>query len=102
MNGIYNVATATDPSTFSHSIGYAAPNQTVNTGVDWTITPHVVSTTRFGYYFENYSNFGYPTTGAVDVWTVAGVGGTDNGCPLPASLAQGTAFKSAAYNSNHH
>ncbi len=30
---------------------------------DITITPHIVSTTRFGYYFENYHDFGYPTTG---------------------------------------
>ncbi len=101
VNGYYNEATASDPSSFSHSIGYTAPNQTVNTGADWTITPHIVSTTRFGYYFENYSNFGYPTTGAVDVWTAGGVGGTDTtGAPLPASLAQGNGTQSAAYNSN--
>ena len=101
VNGLYNVDTASDPSSFSHSLGYTAPNQTVNTGVDWTITPHMVATTRFGYYFENYSNFGYPTTGAVNVWSVSGIGGTDvNGNPLPASLQQGEGFQTAAYNSN--
>ena len=101
VDGIYNVDTASDPSSFSHSLGYTSPNQTVNTGVDWTITPHLVATSRFGYYFENYSNFGYPTTGAVDVWSVSGIGGTDtNGNALPANLQQGEAFQSAAYNAN--
>jgi outer membrane receptor protein involved in Fe transport len=100
VNGLYNVDTGTNPSAFSHSLGYTAPNQTVNTGVDWSINPHLVATTRFGYYFENYSNFGYPTTGAVDIWSVSGIGGVDtNGDPLPSNLQQGGGFQTAAVNS---
>ena len=48
----------------SHTaVGYTAPNQTLNFGADITLTPHLVSTTRFGYYFENYHDFGYPDHG---------------------------------------
>jgi hypothetical protein len=48
---------------FAHNLGFVAPNVTVNTGADITISPSLVSTTRFGYYFENYHDFGYSTTG---------------------------------------
>ncbi len=44
----------------SHGLGYTAPNMTVNVGGDITITPSIVATTRFGYYFENYHDFGIP------------------------------------------
>ena len=104
VNGYYNQSTATDPSSFAHGQGYTAPNQTINTGVDWTINPHIVSTSRFGYYFENYHNFGYPTSGAVDVWEASGLGanGFDiYGAALPASLAQGQGAQSSAYNTNY-
>jgi hypothetical protein len=49
------------PSTYAHTLGYSAPNTTLNTGADITISNSLVSTTRFGYYFENYSSV--PCTG---------------------------------------
>lgn len=57
---------------FAHNLGYDAPNITVNTGADITVTPHIVSTTRFGYYFENYHDFGFNTSGNSYIFETAG------------------------------
>jgi len=86
---------------YAHDLGYSAPNSTTNIGADFTITPHIVSTTRFGYYFENYHDFGYPTTGQLTIWNDAGSGGMDAfGNPLPASLQQSAGYFNAAQNQN--
>ncbi|MGA3082148.1 MAG: TonB-dependent receptor, partial [Terracidiphilus sp.] len=65
------------PSTFSHTFGFAAPNMTMNIGGDVTLTQSLVSTTRLGYYFENYHDFGYPTNGVVSQWETNGTSTTD-------------------------
>ena len=98
--GLFNVASTIDPSTYPHSVGYVAPNVTVNVGADVSLTPRLVATTRFGYYFENYGDRGYPTTGTLFAWQTDGLSGglsgggvTDNaGHPLPASLQQASGF----------
>jgi hypothetical protein len=73
-----------------HGIGYVAPNSTYNFGGDITITPKIVSTTRFGYYFNNYHDFGYPTSGVDVIWGGNGTGQLgNNGQPLPLGLQQG-------------
>jgi hypothetical protein len=64
------------PSNYSHTLQYSAPNMTLNTGADITISNSLVSTTRFGYYFENYHDIGYPTNGVVDQWETNGAGTT--------------------------
>lgn len=98
--GLLNVDTSNAPSSFAHSIGFTAPNQTLNFGADLTINPHLVATTRFGYYYENYHDFGYPTTNTLFIWETDGTTSCDNsstpasagcpkgGSPLPASLQQ--------------
>ena len=91
--GLVNLDTSNDPvASFPHSVGYTAPNQTLNLGADITLTPHLVSTTRFGYYFENYHDIGYPTNGVLNFWEEDGLaadGVTDNaGNPLPAVYQQ--------------
>jgi len=95
------------PSTYAHTLGYTAPNITFNTGADVSITQSIVSTTRFGYYFENYHDFGFPTGGIVYWFQTNGVGGKDtNGNPLPASYQEPAGYLSGAldqltaYNSN--
>jgi hypothetical protein len=109
QTGPYNPSSANTPSTYAHTLGYDAPNTTVNTGADITVTQHIVSTTRFGYYFENYHDFGYPTGN--DVYTFqTSTGKTDTdalGNALPANLQQsaGAQINSpldnlTAYNSN--
>jgi len=103
VNGLYNGVTDCSgtgssiscgpnfisPSTYAHTLGYSAPNTTLNTGADLTLTNSLVATSRFGYYFENYHDFGYPTTGTIFEFAGSGTGGTDtNGNPLPPNLAQ--------------
>ena len=63
-------------SNYAHDIGYTAPNITLNTGADITLTNSLVSTTRFGYYFENYHDFGYPESGTIDAFQATGTGGS--------------------------
>jgi outer membrane receptor protein involved in Fe transport len=100
-------SSGTNPSNFSHSLGYDAPNITFNTGADITLTQSIVSTTRFGYYFENYHDFGFPTTGVAYVFETNGVDKNDTtGAPLPAGFQQATGYISSplvqltSYNSN--
>jgi hypothetical protein len=90
---------------YSHVLGYVAPNITLNTGADITITQNLVATTRFGYYFENYHDFGFPTTGTIYNFQANGIGGTDtNGKPLPADLQQSQGYFNIAQDANytHH
>lgn len=90
-----------DPASFSHTLGFSAPNLTLNTGADVTLTNNLVSTTRFGYYFENYHDFGYPTTGTDYLFETNGGGTTDtNGNPLPPTLAQSAGFQTQAIDGN--
>jgi Carboxypeptidase regulatory-like domain len=70
-----NISASTDPSVYPHGVGYTAPNSTTNFGADFTLTPHLVATTRFGYYFENYHDFGYPETGTLFGWQSSGIPG---------------------------
>lgn len=100
-----NLATCTgnqiDPSVYRHTLGFSAPNHTTNVGADITISPNIVSTTRFGYYFENYHDFGYPTGGVLNSWAVNSVGSNDAlGNPLPANLQEGQGFINDASNQN--
>jgi Carboxypeptidase regulatory-like domain len=100
-NGLFNVSSSTPPTAFSHGVGYTAPNTTTNVGADFSITPRLVATTRFGYYFENYHDFGLPTTGTLNIWQTNGIGATDAfGAPLPASLQQAAGFQNLAFSQN--
>ncbi|MGA8729531.1 MAG: carboxypeptidase regulatory-like domain-containing protein [Terracidiphilus sp.] len=117
VQGYYNVVTGCsgtgssltcsgnfiDPSTFSHTLGYTAPNMTLNTGADITLTNSLVSTTRFGYYFENYHDFGYPTNGVVSLWESSGNTTDTNGKSLAVTapaLAQGNGYQSGPLSGN--
>ena len=100
-NGLFNVSSTIAPSTYSHNLGYTAPNSTTNVGVDYSITPRLILTGRFGYYFENYHDFGYPTTGTLTSWNTNGVGGKDvYGNPLPSDLQQPQGYINAANSQN--
>ena len=88
--GLLNLDSTNDPSVYPHNVGYTAPNQTLNFGADITLTPHLVSTTRFGYYFENYHDFGYPTGGTLNIWETDGTTSCDDsGAPVSAACANG-------------
>ena len=91
--GLFNVSSSVNPIGFEHQLGYSAPNSTYNLGLDYSATQSIVLTSRFGYFFENYHDFGYPTTGNIDIFFGSGVGGTDStGAPLPADLQEPNGF----------
>jgi hypothetical protein len=101
-NGEFNPSSSVLASNYSHNIGYTAPNSTTNVGVDYSVTPRLIVTGRFGYYFENYHDFGYPTVGTLTAWQTNGVGSTDVfGNPLPTSLQQPTGYFNLANSSNY-
>ncbi len=96
--GFLNTSTLLPLTSFSHGIGWAAPNSTYNFGADMTLTPAIVATTRFGYFFENYHDFGWQTQTPNLQWQTSGTGGLDNnGNPLPASLQQAGGTRTAPY-----
>ncbi|MFI5058499.1 MAG: carboxypeptidase regulatory-like domain-containing protein [Candidatus Acidiferrales bacterium] len=123
--GYLNASTNSPLTNFSHGLGWAAPNSTYNVGADISLTPKIVATTRFGYFFENYHDFGWPTTAPNVLWNTSGAGAFDNsntpaGCtvptpntctgnPLPAALAQAAGTSTTPYlgsftlfNANKH
>jgi hypothetical protein len=97
-NGLLNPTSTFLLSLYQHGYGYVAPNQTLNLGADLALTPKLVLTTRFGYFFENYHDFGYPTAGSLFSWLTPGIQIfhdqppvvvlDNNNQPLPASLQQ--------------
>jgi hypothetical protein len=103
VQGYANEDAGNSPSNYAHFIGYSAPNITLNTGADVTITQSLVATSRFGYYFENYHDFGYPTTGTIYNFQVSGTtasGATDtNGAALPSSLQQTSGYENLPVDS---
>jgi outer membrane receptor protein involved in Fe transport len=77
---------------YSHSLGFSAPNSTYNVGADFSLTPRIVSTTRYGYFFTNYHDFGWPTSGVNLAFQSSGLTSTgqpvrdNSGNPLPVAL----------------
>jgi len=59
-NGLTNTHRTQNPDNFSYQVGYVQPNTIYNTGADITVTPNLVSTTRFGYFFSDFQNRGIP------------------------------------------
>lgn len=101
VQGYTNVAAlqANPLATYTHGIGFASPNSTYAVHADVTLTPTLVATTAYGYSFQNYHDFGYPTTGDYLNFQVSGIGGTDaTDQPLPAYLQQGEGAANQAYN----
>ena len=105
-----NSSTLSPVTNFTHGIGYSAPNSSYAVHADITLTPAMVLTTRFGYTFQNYHDFGYPTTGDLYNFDVSGIytccdkngnptGATDAlGNSLPASLQQAAGTTNLAYS----
>ena len=59
--GQFNPDSGTNADNFNYGIGYVAPNVIYNTGADITITPNLVATTRFGYFYQDYQDRGLPS-----------------------------------------
>jgi len=90
-----NAGTFLPISQYYHGIGWAAPIATYNVGGDWTLTQHLVSTTRYGYFFDNYHDFGWPTTTPDLVWDTSG------GSSQPTNLQEPAGFSTTAYHSDY-
>jgi hypothetical protein len=89
VHGLLNTSIFSPLTQFSHGLGFSAPNSTYNVGADITLTPQIVATTRFGYFFTNYHDFGWPTSQADLSFVTGGLGALDNaGNPLPAGDLQ--------------
>ena len=99
--GMFNFSSSSPPFAFSHGLGFGAPNNTTNVGADITLSQSLIATSRFGYFFENYSDFGFPTGGTIFIFQTNGLGANDAaGNPLPASLRQAAGFFNVANNIN--
>jgi Carboxypeptidase regulatory-like domain len=101
VEGFANSTSTSPAALFSHSLGNSAPNVTTNVGADITLTPELVATFRWGYNFQNYHDFGMPTSGVIDSFLTSGAGAADNlGNPIPASspLSQIAGFVSQPNN----
>jgi Carboxypeptidase regulatory-like domain len=104
INGLFNIASHSPITNYNSGIGFTAPNQTINVGADFSITPRLVSTTRFGHFVQDYHDFGYPTGLTAYVFATSGIGATDSsGTPIPATsqLYQGAGFTNAAVDGNY-
>jgi hypothetical protein len=88
-------------SNFSHGLGWSAPNSTYNFGADITLSPKVVATTRYGYFFENYHDFGWPTTAPDLVWGASGYAKDNLGNALPLNLQQPNGTSTTAYTGTY-
>ena len=88
---------------YSHDLGIRPPTPPPTSGADITISPRIIATTRFGYYFQNYHDFGYPTNAELTIWQTSSTGANDSfGAPLPTSLQQANGYFNAAQNQNIH
>jgi hypothetical protein len=61
IHGQYNAASTSSPDNFNGGIGNVSPQVIYNMGADITITPSLIATTRFGYFYYNYEDRGVPT-----------------------------------------
>jgi Carboxypeptidase regulatory-like domain len=83
VNGLLNTSINSPLTQYSHGLGFAAPNATYNVGADISLTPKVVATTRYGYFFNNYHDFGWPTKGVDLSYIIGGQGQFANCTPQP-------------------
>jgi len=112
---VLNEAALLAPQLYSHGIGSSSPNSLYMVGADVTLTQRLISTTKYGYFFTNYHDFGWPTSSPDLVWNTSntsGSGACDNtpvtgnpgcatGAPLPANLQQDAGTQTNAYNSSY-
>ncbi len=100
-----NEAVLLAPQLYSHGIGSSSPNSLYTVGADITLTPRLVSTTKYGYFFTNYHDFGWPTSSPDLVWNTSNTSGTgaldNNGNPLPSALQQDIGTQTNAFNSSY-
>lgn len=106
LQGQFNSSSTSNPDNFNHGIGNVQPNSVYTTGADITLTPSLVATTRYGYFYQNYQDRGLPI-GIRDTWNNSGlnvtaINGAKTGATSNASLAaQSTGYANIAANSQY-
>ncbi len=60
VHGQFNSSSTNNPDIYNGGIGYVNPNVIYNTGADISITPNLVATTRFGYFYQDTQSRGLP------------------------------------------
>jgi hypothetical protein len=61
IHGQFNSSAGTNPDNFNGGIGSVSPQVLYNVGADIAITPSLIATTRFGYFYYNTESRGVPT-----------------------------------------
>ncbi len=61
IHGQYNPSSTSNPDNFNGGIGAVYPQVIYNVGADVTITPSLIATTRFGYFYYDTQSRGIPT-----------------------------------------
>jgi hypothetical protein len=109
IHGQFNSASTSNPDNFNGGIGSVNPQVIYNTGADISITPTLVATTRYGYFYYNTESRGVPT-GIRYVYTdtnypystgIPGLATTKalNGTALPSQFVQSAGYANIGANS---
>jgi hypothetical protein len=76
INGLVNSSVSSGVSAYPAGIGTSQPNQNFNMGADITIKSNLIATTRYGHFFTNYGDRGWPNAPIYD-WGATGKGATE-------------------------
>ncbi len=97
--GQINTGATTDPNTLRSDAGFTYPTSVYSFGADWTPTPKLVITARYGYFFNNVEQRGIPT-GIRDVYQASVNANTKDltGAAFPASSFNATGFANIPSN----
>ena len=106
----FNPASTNSADLYNGGIGYTQPNVIYNTGADITLTPSLVATTRFGYFYQDYQDRGLPvgnryiyrdTNYSYSTANAPALAGTTalNGTVLPSQFVNSTGWSNIGANS---
>jgi Carboxypeptidase regulatory-like domain/TonB-dependent Receptor Plug Domain/TonB dependent receptor len=106
----FNSSSTNNADIYNGGIGYVAPNVIYNTGADITLTPHLVATTRYGYFFFDYQDRGLPvglryvyrdTNYPYSTGNAPALASTKalNGATLPSQFVNSTGYSNIGANS---
>lgn len=99
INGLTNSSVSSGVSAYPSGIGTSQPNQNFNVGADITIKANLIATTRFGHFFTNYGDRGWPSAPVYYWSTSAYTTSTDsngNTVQTPLQDLAGNSFSSSS------
>jgi hypothetical protein len=111
IHGQYNSSSTSNPDNFNGGIGNVNPQVIYNVGADVTITPSLIATTRFGYFYYDTQSRGIPTgiryiyrntnysyslTNAPALATLKALDGT----PIPSQFVNATGYSNIGANTS--